>query len=143
MAAADNKYSKIGRVIKKQGELEEVFEYLKEHYVKIKDVFQYYSSMSNYPSIGWTDFVDMCEECFMNDKILDRKQIDIVFKAVNFEIVQLEDNPDRDLCRYEFFEILVRMAIIKYSRMQLTPKEALDKLLNEHLYKFAGKSEAS
>lgn len=71
--------------------------------------------MSNYPSIGWLDFVDLCEECKIADnKFLNKQQIDIIFKAVNFEVVELADNPDRDLCRYEFFEILVRMATTKY-----------------------------
>jgi hypothetical protein len=46
---------------------------------------------------------------------------------VNFEGVPggLDDNPDKELCRYEFFEILVRMAIAKYP--QLTSVEALSK----------------
>jgi hypothetical protein len=46
-----------------------------------------------------------------------------------------ENNPDRDLCRYEFFEILVRIAILKYQDLHISPKEAFDKLLHEHVYK--------
>ena len=37
----------------------------------------------------------------------------------------LDDNPDKELCRYEFFEIIVRMALAKYPNMQ--PPEALSK----------------
>lgn len=50
------------------------------------------------------------------DKHLTLSTIDRLFIAVNFEGVPggLDDNPDKELCRYEFFEILVRMAIAKY-----------------------------
>ena len=32
----------------------------------------------------------------------------------NVELVEQEDNPSRELCRYEFLEILVRIAGAKY-----------------------------
>jgi hypothetical protein len=53
--------------------------------------------------------------------------VDRLFIAVNFEGVPggLEDNPDKELCRYEFFEILVRMSLAKYP--QMTPANALSK----------------
>jgi hypothetical protein len=40
--------------------------------------------------------------------------IDRVFIATNVDLVELEDNPDRDLCRYEFYEIIVRMGGAKF-----------------------------
>ena len=40
--------------------------------------------------------------------------IDRVFIATNVELIEQEDNPDRDLCRFEFFEIIVRMGGAKY-----------------------------
>lgn len=42
--------------------------------------------------------------------------IDRVFIMVNVELLGQEndDNPDRDLCRYEFYEIIVRMAGAKF-----------------------------
>jgi hypothetical protein len=40
--------------------------------------------------------------------------IDTAFVVTNFEEVDLEDNPDRFLCRYEFYEIIVRIAKDKY-----------------------------
>lgn len=40
--------------------------------------------------------------------------IDRAFIATNFEEVDLEDNPDKSLCRYEFYEIIVRIAVEKY-----------------------------
>ena len=40
--------------------------------------------------------------------------IDRVFIATNVELIEQEDNPDRDLCRFEFYEIIVRMGGAKY-----------------------------
>eukprot|EP00347_Sterkiella_histriomuscorum_P001629 403371291 len=61
--------------------------------------------------------------------------IDRLFIAVNVEIIDLEDNQDRSLCRYEFFEIIVRMAYAKYvdKGPLRTIDEGLQKLINEHI----------
>jgi hypothetical protein len=40
--------------------------------------------------------------------------IDRLFIATNVELVEQEDNPDRDLCRFEFYEILARLGAAKY-----------------------------
>jgi hypothetical protein len=37
-----------------------------------------------------------------------------VFIATNVELVDQEDNPDRDLCRFEFYEIICRLGAAKY-----------------------------
>lgn len=38
----------------------------------------------------------------------------MAFIATNAELVDLKNNPDRDLNRYEFMEILLRLANDKY-----------------------------
>jgi hypothetical protein len=60
--------------------------------------------------------------------------VDRLFIAVNFEGVPggLDDNPDKELCRYEFFEILVRMAIAKYP--SLPQHEALSMKISILIY---------
>jgi hypothetical protein len=65
--------------------------------------------------------------------------IDTIFIATNFEEVELEDNPDKSLCRYEFYEIIVRIAIEKYlkSRICITLTEAVGKLLWENIFKYS------
>ena len=40
--------------------------------------------------------------------------IDRAFIATNFEDDDIDDNPNRELCRYEFMEILIRIADFKY-----------------------------
>ena len=52
---------------------------------------------------------------------------------MNFELVEQEDNPDQELCRFEFFEILCRIAAEKYkdSRKEATTWAAAVKLIIE------------
>ena len=47
-----------------------------------------------------------------------------------------EDSPDKELCRYEFFEILVRMAKLKFEKQKLglSVAAATEKLLTEYIY---------
>ena len=42
------------------------------------------------------------------------QDIDRVFIATNFEEEDLEENDDKSLCRFEFSEIIARMAKTKY-----------------------------
>lgn len=73
----------------------------------------------------------------MPDKYLNSQIIDMYFVATNYEEGgEQEGNDDRSLCRFEFFEILIRIARGKYVE---TKKEtnlllAFDKLLQEHVY---------
>lgn len=75
---------------------------------------------SNYPTMSMLDFSAMCKRWgIINRKDLSTNDIDRLFFAVNFEEVQgeagdLEDNPDQELCRYEFYEIVVRLAKLKF-----------------------------
>jgi hypothetical protein len=41
-------------------------------------------------------------------------EIDLAFIATNFEEEDQEGNDDASLCRFEFFEILLRLANNKY-----------------------------
>lgn len=62
--------------------------------------------------MGWLDFTNQCLAGAWDivDKQLTTGDVDRAFIATNFEEVELEGNDDRDLCRYEFCEIMVRMA---------------------------------
>jgi hypothetical protein len=57
--------------------------------------------------------------------------IDRSFIVTNFEVVDNPDNPDHALCRFELFEILIRIANLKYREtgQAQTYAEAFEKLL--------------
>ena len=64
--------------------------------------------------------------------------IDRAFIATNFEIEDMDDNPDRSLQRFEFIEILYRIAEVKYktTKQVSTFHEAFEKLIHEHVFKY-------
>jgi hypothetical protein len=48
------------------------------------------------------------------DENLNLSQVDIAFIGANFDENALENNDDKRLCRYEFLEVIGRMAVVKY-----------------------------
>ena len=64
-------------------------------------------------------------------QVSDLKDIDRVFIATNYEEEDLEENDDSSLCRFEFLEIICRMAKIKYveKHFEDTVAGAVERLL--------------
>ncbi|CAG9314269.1 unnamed protein product [Blepharisma stoltei] len=141
----DSKYYKLPRVIRDTKQLDDVYSVLLANFGEIKEIFLYLSASSNYPSIGWLDFSDFCDQCDMHDKkFLNKAAVDRIFIAVNVELEEkLDDNPDKELCRYEFYEIIVRLALCKYQDLPLTPAQMTEKLLNDHIFKYAMTAKAA
>ena len=86
--------------------------------------------------IDWLDFVDACNATGWNivdniKKDLTGSDIDRIFIATNFEEEDLEENDDNSLCRFEFLEIIARMAKQKYFERGVckTVAESVEKLL--------------
>jgi hypothetical protein len=101
------------------------------NYAKLKDIFVGLASSSVFPNITWIDFGSFCTKCDIFDSRVTLAAIDRLFIVTNFEVVDNADNPDRALCRYELFEILVRIANLKYREtgQAQTYAEAFEKML--------------
>ena len=71
----DFAYGKIPRTIKKGGEhdaeVAKIKELLFEHYVRLCNIFDYYSGTSSYPTISMNDFTSFSNHC----KILDHERV--------------------------------------------------------------------
>lgn len=77
--------------------------------------------MSHFPCISWIDFSNFCEKCkFIDHKVINVADIDRFFIATNVEIEKLDHNPEKALMRYEFMEILVRIAQAKFKESGVT-----------------------
>jgi hypothetical protein len=76
--------------------------------------------MSSYPTITMIDFSNMCQLSGMMDKNLTIGTLDRLFIATNVELVDMDDNPDNELCRFEYLEILVRIAGAKFKDTGIT-----------------------
>ena len=60
------------------------------------------------------DLSNFCNKCDIYDKVVNMSAIDTLFINSNYEIEKSDDNPDRELCRFEFLELLLRIANAKY-----------------------------
>ena len=79
------------------------------------------------------EFCDAVIKWKMIDQNLTTQGTDGAFVATNYDGESLEGNDENSLCRYEFLEILVRLAKIKYldKNICLTHVEATKRLIEE------------
>ena len=131
------KLTKLSRFIKEPEELTRVTEILLEHYAAIRD--QFYTQLSNpdsYPSIDWLDFSKHILKWKIVDKqTLNTADVDRIFIATNVELEAMEGNDDRNLCRFEFYEIIVRLAKTKFYDRGDSPSisHAVRRMIENHV----------
>ena len=92
--------------------------------------------MSSFPSISWIDFGQLCQQWkIVDNRTCSLQNIDRIFIATNVELVEQEDNPDRDLCRFEFFEIIARLGSAKFKEtgQAKTWDEATQMILEQYI----------
>ena len=85
------------------------------------------------------DFSNLANTLKLLDKNLNTATIDRLFIATNVELVAMDDNPDKELCRFELLEILVRMSGAKYKDHGITStySEGLKKILEDYIVPYA------
>ena len=132
----DATLNKLNRFIKDPDELKRVYDVLLKYYRPLRDqFFTQISKAESYPVIDWIDFTNSCQTWNVVDKSLKMADIDRIFIATNVELEDQEANDDRSLCRFEFYEIITRMARTKYveSSKIANISEAIEKILIEHI----------
>eukprot|EP00349_Pseudokeronopsis_sp_Brazil_P006027 CAMPEP_0202967230 /NCGR_PEP_ID=MMETSP1396-20130829/12024_1 /ASSEMBLY_ACC=CAM_ASM_000872 /TAXON_ID= /ORGANISM="Pseudokeronopsis sp., Strain Brazil" /LENGTH=291 /DNA_ID=CAMNT_0049692037 /DNA_START=293 /DNA_END=1165 /DNA_ORIENTATION=+ len=132
----DKQCWKVPRFIKDPSEQDKVWDILVQNFKKLKDLFLTLSCRSIYPCISWMDFSNYCDQCRIPDKNVPLATVDRLFIATNVELEAMDDNPDKALCRFEFLEILVRIANSKYKEPGLAANysDALQKLLSTNIF---------
>lgn len=114
---------------------------LKDNFAALKKIFTIEAARSGYPCITWIKYSDFCHECDLVGPGLPLATVDRLFIATNVELTKHEENPATALQRFEFLEILTRVAQAKFKDTGVcaTTSEALQKLLDEHVLKHGGK----
>ena len=81
------------------------------------------------------DFTAFTNEWKVVGYDLTQTDVDRAFIATNFEEVDLENNNDKDLCRYELMEILSRIGKTKYydTKVVSTVAEATKRILDKFI----------
>jgi hypothetical protein len=85
----------------------------------------------SYPAMGMKDFTTFCYRSKILDRNLNLATMDRLFITTNVSNNGYKDSSERLLHRYEFIEMIVRLAQAKYKdqRGSLTVAEATGKLI--------------
>jgi len=134
----DIEFSKIIRTVKNDIEqYEDIKDILFKHYMKLNNIFLYYQGVSSFPTISMNDFTSWAKNCnFVDDKWINLATLDRILITTNVALHGLISSAERDLNRYEFLEIIVRIAtqLYKESKVCDTVPHAIHKLLVENIY---------
>lgn len=127
------------KFIKDKEDLKATEAVLREYFAPLKS--QFINQISNpkfYPVITWLDYSLACAQWKIIDKNLTSTDVDRLFIATNYEEVDLDNNDDNSLCRYEFFEIIARMGKVKYFEKGTckTNAESTRRLIEEHILEY-------
>ena len=90
---------------------------LRKNIGRLKDIFINLSSNSSYPCVTVLDFSTFAAKAKIFDKYVNIAAVDRAFIATNFKAkdqAEVVGNPGNALTRFEFLEILVRLAKDKY-----------------------------
>ncbi|KAL4450444.1 hypothetical protein ABPG74_019342, partial [Tetrahymena malaccensis] len=131
--------SKINQLIRDENDLQLVKEELRGIYVYIKNAYKYLAAIGtiiDVPCIQMNTFTDFINKTNIIDNLnLKLSDVDLKFVVTktSTKIKRNPRNPEKGLIRYQFMEIIVRLAEDKYIRHKITNKysQALLLLLNE------------
>ena len=101
------------------------------------DVYHYYIGISSYPTIAMNEFTSFAQKCqFMDNSNINLAALDRILITTNVAIHNYTSSAERDLQRYEFLEIIVRMANAKYKETHQanTTVQAIEKILFENIF---------
>lgn len=139
LAKKDLEHTKLARMIKNKIDRENVFALLEKNIDRLKEEFLALIVKSTYPGISWNDFTVYCQQKSMTNSDVTLSVLDRLFITVTTNIEAGKQNYDtssnRELCRHEFLEILVRVASAKYKDKGIVKfnYEALELFLAEML----------
>ena len=113
-----------------------MIEVIRKYYEQIKDIFVRAAVEGGQPpDMRKREFAMFCETAKIPDRNIHTGLIDTYFKATNFEEFDMEGNDDNALCRFEFFEMIVRLAKGKFMDFGniKTLDIATEKIIVEHV----------
>ena len=149
--AIDMRRAKIEKIVKDELEMQKVRHVLQDNYVRIVEIFKYWSGqqlIGNEPFFMTTStFAEVCEEAGLCDsETFGVADADRIYIAANVERTGLKmpsslksRNTIKVLVRYEWLEALVRIALRKFveSELETNASSALSRLLNEFFFSHA------
>jgi len=101
-------------------------------------MFLLLAANSNYPCIGLNDYTIFIQRSQVYDKNLTLASVDINLAATNVSNNKFKNSSERELHRYEFMEVIVRLASSKFKEPKIIPTyhdataEILEKFVIPH-----------
>ena len=134
---------KVPKLIKDMTEQQKVMGILSSRYPVLKEIYKYYSSISpagDIWSIGQMVFTDICNEANLIDSTFRLADIDFHLKGALFQEVRNPRSPPNSLVRFQFMEILVRVALDKYFKTGIceTQSQAVEYLMEKNIVQRLG-----
>ena len=131
MLEQDIKYGKTSKLTKQKKDADDLKEVLFKYYLEVKNIFLYIASNSSYPTMGLNDFTTFINTSKIMDKNVNLATVDRQFIATNVSVNPYKQSAERDLHRYEFVEVIVRLGISKYKDPKIAPNlhEAAEMIL--------------
>lgn len=108
----DLEYGKLFRVAK--DEYDALKRAIFNDYLALKDIFTALSTNSSYPTLSWNDYSLFVNRSKLPDKRLIIAEIDRALISTNYTTNKYKNSAEKELHRYEFIEIIVRLSIVKY-----------------------------
>ena len=120
---------------------------LRSYYALVKAIFKHCCATGGSGDInvvGWNSFTDFLNAAGVGDnKNCGRAALDMTFigaamigqKLTKGNADYRRRNPKKLLCRFQFFDALVKLALVKYS--DIGPAQAIDKFMRRHLEIYA------
>ena len=112
---ADWQLTKADRVVRDDSQRASVKRRLRQYYPVLREAFRFWasSSVTDPHSMSLNQFTMFRHACSIQRA--DREvQLDMVFISSNYEEVSDAANPDHALCRFEFIEAVLRLALIMF-----------------------------
>lgn len=113
-----------------------IIELIREYWLILNEIFLSTAAKGNFPTLSPFDFNHFARLANLPDKKLTMAVIDMYFVATNVEIgEEQEGNDDRSLCRFEFWEMLIRIAKGKFleTKKETNIVSAFERILKEHV----------
>ena len=109
-------FSKLNKLFKKdQTEFEKIKTMLFSHYLRLINIFDFYSGQSDYPVISMNDVTNFSHQVsILGTTHIKLADMDLELIATNVPHHNYLKAEERNLQRYEFIEFLVRISLKRY-----------------------------
>lgn len=105
------------------------------YYLQLKNMYIHMACTSKYPFVSLTDFATFCHRSKIFDQNITFESLETAFNITNQNENEENNSQDRVLHRYEFFEMIVILAIAKFFETSICRDvaQSVEKLIEVHI----------